>query len=145
MRLMPYGLRTALLLVLLALPAAVSSGPALAAPPDRSDLRHHTATQISRFLASFYGDHGPTAYDRAYRVSQVLKDKQAATPEVDVLLCSQNRPLDVGIGPVTVAQSAGVGWATVTAHWSADATDTFTAYVRLDSLPIRLDDVICAG
>lgn len=145
MRLTPYGPRSALLLVLLALPAALACGPALAAPPDRGAARHHTATQISRFLGSFYGDHGPTAYDREYRVSQVLKDKQAATPDADVLLCSQNRPLDVAVGPVTVAQSAGVGWATVTTHWSADATDTFTAYVRLDSLPIRLDDVICAG
>ncbi|MFD3755685.1 hypothetical protein [Streptomyces sp. NPDC058622] len=145
MRLMPYGPRArSLLLVLLALPA-LSAGPALADPTAPSAAHHHTATQISRFLASFYGENGPAAYDREYRVSQVLKDKQEANPQADVLLCSQNRPLGVGIGPVTVAQSAGVSWATVTTRWAADATDTFTAYVRLDSLPIRLDDVICAG
>ncbi|MFD3546652.1 hypothetical protein ACFWUW_13765 [Streptomyces sp. NPDC058655] len=149
MRLKPYS-PSALLLALLALPA-LSSGPALAAEaaapaaaPAPAWYRH-SAAEIGLFLTSFYGDHGPTAFDRAYRVSQVLKDRQKANPEADVLLCAQNEPRGVTIGAVTVAQSAGVGWATVTTHWAGDDTDTFTAYVRLDSLPIALDDVICAG
>ncbi|WP_229886491.1 hypothetical protein [Streptomyces subrutilus] len=150
MRLMPYRPR-ALLLTLLALPV-LSAAPVLAAEaapaaaPAAAGHRHeHSAAEIGRFLTSFYGVHGPTGYYREHRVSQVLKDKQTGSPDADVLLCAQNAPQDVGIGPVTVARSAGVGWATVTTHWAAGATDTFTAYVRLDSLPIRLDDVICAG
>ncbi|MEJ8645805.1 hypothetical protein WKI68_40510 [Streptomyces sp. MS1.HAVA.3] len=107
--------------------------------------RGHTADQIGRFLAGFYGDHGPSAHDREHRVSQVLKDRQQENADADVLLCAQNKPHAIGIGPVTVAQSAAVGWATVTTHWAAGDTDTFTAYVRLDSRPIRVDDVICAG
>ncbi|MFI6144070.1 hypothetical protein [Streptomyces sp. NPDC051109] len=147
MKTTPYGLG-ALLLTLLALPAQT---PAFAAAdPTPVGARHrHTALEISTFLTSFYGHHGPSAHDRAQRVSQQLKEKQAHTPGSDVLLCAQkeprNEPRDIVVGPVTVAQSAGVGWATVTTHWGAGQRDTFTAYVRLDSRPIKLDDVICAG
>ncbi|MFB7462123.1 hypothetical protein ACFCZ1_01240 [Streptomyces sp. NPDC056224] len=143
MKLKPYSLG-ALLLTLLA-PVALSPVPALAAQPAVPAPPQHTADAISRFLADFYGQHGPSHQDRESRVSQVLKDRQKETPEVDVLLCAQNEPQDIGVGPVTVAQSAAVGWATVTTHWESGHTDTFTAYVRLDSEPIRLDDVICAG
>ncbi|MEU9300875.1 hypothetical protein [Streptomyces sp. NPDC048269] len=147
MKLKPYSLG-ALLLTLLA-PAALSPVPALAAPAAVQAAvpapPMHTADAIGRFLAGFYGDHGPSHQDRESRVSQVLKDRQKETPDVDVLLCGQNEPMAIAIGPVTVAQSAAVGWATVTTHWESGETDTFTAYVRLDSEPIRLDDVICAG
>ncbi|MCX4631557.1 MULTISPECIES: hypothetical protein [unclassified Streptomyces] len=141
MKIMPYSLG-ALLLPLLALPAPTTA----VADPAPVAVRHrHNAAEISTFLASFYGHHGPSPHDRDQRVSQQLKEKQAHSPYSDVLLCAQNEPWDIAIGAVTVAQSAGVGWATVTTHWSADSTDTFTAYVRLDSRPIKLDDVICAG
>ncbi|MGW5847449.1 hypothetical protein ACWFQ8_05675 [Streptomyces sp. NPDC055254] len=137
----------ALLPALLALSAPASASAAAQADRAAQIQQGHTAADISRFLSAFYGDHGPTAHSRETEVSQVLKDKQNANKEgdVDVLLCAQNEPQDIGVGPVTVVQSAGVGWATVTTHWGAADTDTFTAYVRLDSRPILLDDVICAG
>ncbi|MFD6225582.1 hypothetical protein ACFWFZ_01655 [Streptomyces sp. NPDC060232] len=152
MMLKPHSLG-ALLLTLSALPvmapapavAFADPGPAAAAPvAPAAAPGGHTADQIGRFLARFYRTHGPSAHDRRHHVSQVLLERQATT-QSDVLLCAQNEPRDIGIGPVTVAQAAGVGWATVTTHWDADRTDTFTAYVRLDSKPIRIDDVICAG
>ncbi|MFD4243416.1 hypothetical protein ACFWP3_17745 [Streptomyces sp. NPDC058525] len=144
MKLKPYSLG-ALLLILLA-PATVSSVPAFASAAVVSPVpERHSADVIGRFLAGFYGEHGPTLHDRETRVSPVLKERQTANPDADVLLCTRNEPRDIVIGPVTVAQSAVVGWATVTTHWDAGLTDTFTAYVRLDSQPIRVDDVICAG
>ncbi|MGW6978923.1 hypothetical protein ACWGE1_05660 [Streptomyces sp. NPDC054932] len=141
MMLKPHRL-AALLPALLALPV-MPCVPAVAAPA--AAVRGHTAAQISDFLTGFYGDHGPSTYNRENRVSPVLKERQQENEEVDVLLCAQNEPQDISIGPVTVAQAAAVGWATVTTHWASGTTDTFTAYVRLDSKPIRLDDVICAG
>ncbi|MFD5513764.1 hypothetical protein ACFWIB_39420 [Streptomyces sp. NPDC127051] len=141
----------ALLLTLLALPAPTPAAAAdAAADPAPVGARHrHTGSEISAFLTSFYGHHGPSVHDRDQRVSQQLKEKQAHAPSSDVLLCAQkepsNEPQDIAVGTVTVAQSAGVGWATVTTRWGADQQDTFTAYVRLDSRPIKLDDVICAG
>ncbi|MFC9294914.1 hypothetical protein ACFTWH_14585 [Streptomyces sp. NPDC057011] len=147
MKLMTYRLG-ALLLTLLAGPAPLSVAAAHAAPaPARAPVapQPHDATKISTFLTGFYGHHGPTDYDRANRVSQLLKDRQLERADADVLLCSRNAPQDISIGPVTVAPAAGVGWATVTTTWDSGTTDTFTAYVRLDSQPIHLDDVICAG
>ncbi|MCX5379982.1 hypothetical protein [Streptomyces sp. NBC_00091] len=141
----------ALLLALSAslLPLIASSAPAaaLADPvPQWHHHRHqHTADEISRFLTAFYGDHGPSARDRSQRISPQLKEKQAYHPYADVVLCAQGTPQDITVGPATVAKGAGVGWATVTTSWASGATDTFTAYVRLDSRPIALDDVICAG
>ncbi|MEV0412733.1 hypothetical protein AB0I68_18470 [Streptomyces sp. NPDC050448] len=141
MKIMPYSLG-ALLLTLLVLPAPT---PAVADPTPAAGRHRHDAAEISAFLASFYGHHGPSAFDRDHRVSQQLKDKQAHSPYSDVLLCIQHEPQEIAIGTVTVAQAAGVGWATVTTHWGSNSTDTFTAYVRLDSRPIKVDDVICAG
>ncbi|WP_405442685.1 hypothetical protein OG373_35315 [Streptomyces avidinii] len=147
MMLKPYRLG-ALLLTLLALPV-MPSVPAFAlmasAAPAAVAGRGHTAAQIGDFLVGFYGEHGPSAQDRETRVSQILKERQLVNEEVDVLLCAHDEPRDISIGPVTVAKTASVGWATVTTHWGSGDTDTFTAYVRLDSTPIRLDDVICAG
>ncbi|MEU4353839.1 hypothetical protein [Streptomyces virginiae] len=147
MMLKPYSLGALLLLTLSALPVMAPSAvavPAAAAVAPAASPEGHTADQIGRFLARFYGKHGPSAHDRRHHVSQVLLERQTTT-QSDVLLCAQNEPQDIGIGPVTVAQAAGIGWATVTTHWAADETDTFTVYVRLDSKPIRVDDVICAG
>ncbi|MFE2874234.1 hypothetical protein ACFXG6_07360 [Streptomyces roseus] len=148
MKTTPYSLG-ALLLALLVLPApttAVAAAAAVADPTPVAAGRHrHTASEISAFLTAFYGHHGPSASDREQGVSQQLKEKQAHAPTSDVLLCAHDEPQDIVVGAVTVAQSAGVGWATVTTHWAGDRTDTFTAYVRLDSRPIKLDDVICAG
>ncbi|MEV6579820.1 hypothetical protein AB0M92_16860 [Streptomyces sp. NPDC051582] len=135
----------ALLLALLVLPAPTTAFAAVADPTPVAVRHRHTASEISAFLTAFYGHHGPSALDREQSISQQLREKQAHAPTSDVLLCAQNEPRDIVVGAVTVAQSAGVGWATVTTHWSADQTDTFTAYVRLDSRPIKLDDVICAG
>ncbi|MEU2391213.1 hypothetical protein [Streptomyces sp. NPDC007369] len=143
MRLMPYGVGVALL-GLLALPAPSSSAAAADSAPAHARYRH-TAADISRFLTSFYGDHGPTDHDRSQRISQHLKDRQALSLGLDILLCARQEPQAIAVGPVTVAQSANVGWATVTTLWDEGTTDTFTAYVRLDSHPITLDDVICAG
>ncbi|MBT2481782.1 hypothetical protein [Streptomyces sp. ISL-94] len=142
MKLMTYRLG-ALLPTLLALSAPLSVAAAHAAPA--AVPPPHDAGQISTFLAGFYGHHGPSDYDRDNRVSQVLKDRQRERADADVLLCAQGQPQDIAIGPVTVAETAGVGWATVTTHWDSGKADTFTAYVRLDSQPIYLDDVICAG
>ncbi|GHE37102.1 hypothetical protein GCM10017778_20320 [Streptomyces vinaceus] len=143
MKTTPYSLG-ALLLALLVLPAPATA--VAADPTPVAVARHrHTASEISAFLTAFYGHHGPSARDREQSISQQLKEKQAHAPSTDVLLCAQNEPQDIVVGAVTVAQSAGIGWATVTTHWAADQTDTFTAYVRLDSRPIKLDDVICAG
>ncbi|MET9881927.1 hypothetical protein ABZZ20_01995 [Streptomyces sp. NPDC006430] len=141
MKITPYSLG-ALLLTLLALPAPT---PAVADPTPVVAHRRHSAAEIATFLTSFYGHHGPSTHDRDQRVSQLLKEKQAYSRNADVLLCAQDEPQDIAIGAVTIAPLAGIGWATVTTHWGAGRTDTFTAYVRLDSRPIKLDDVICAG
>ncbi|MET8293498.1 hypothetical protein [Streptomyces sp. NPDC005180] len=145
------------------LPLVASSAPAaaLADPQPRRYQSHtaadpqprwyhrhthrHTTEEITSFLRAFYGSHGPSAEDREHRVSQLLKDKQALAPETDVLLCRPGTPLSVTVGQATAMPSAFVGWATVTTTWPAGITDTFTAYVRTDSRPITLDDVICAG
>ncbi|MBZ9594222.1 MULTISPECIES: hypothetical protein [Streptomyces] len=151
MMLKSYGLG-ALLLALPALPfmppaPAPAPVPAVPVPvtTPAATPEGHTADQIGRFLTRFYGAHGPSDHDRRHHISQVLQDRQLRTAESDVLLCARNEPRDIGVGPVTVAQAAGVGWATVTTHWDSGKTDTFTVYVRLDSKPIRIDDVICAG
>ncbi|MFD9336952.1 hypothetical protein ACFWBF_21505 [Streptomyces sp. NPDC060028] len=143
MKLMPYGLGVlvpTLFALLLATPVHAVAHPAPAHPAPA----HHTAPQISRFLTAFYGQHGPSGHKRGRHVSAQLQEKQVRTPEYDVLLCAQNEPQRIDIGPVTVQEYAGIGSATVTTHWGSDDTRTFTAYVRLDSKPIELDDVICA-
>ncbi|MEU9002167.1 hypothetical protein [Streptomyces sp. NPDC048551] len=139
----------ALLLILSALLSALLASPSRAAAhADPGPLRHHhlhSAKEIERFLHSFYRQHGPTEQDRALRISQQLSEKQDRTPDFDELLCAQDLPRHITVGPATVLLTARVGWATVTTVWGSGKTDTFTAYVRLDSVPIQLDDVICAG
>ncbi|MFF9558957.1 hypothetical protein ACF1DY_24475 [Streptomyces albus] len=122
-------------------PAAGTPGSGAAHTAAVAD--RHTGPEIHRFLRWFYGQHGPGEQQREHFVSDLLKRKQAENPGYDVLLCAQNTPRRIDVGPVTVAQSAGVGWATVTAHWSDGTTSAFTAYVALDSHPIELHDVVC--
>ncbi|MFH8347034.1 hypothetical protein [Streptomyces sp. NPDC018045] len=105
----------------------------------------YTAEEIRRFLVSFYGKHGPSAWEREHQVSAELKKKAAETPDHDLLLCAQNTPRDISVGKVTTAQSARVGWATITTYWSGDRKEQFTAYVDLDATrPIELLDVACS-
>ncbi len=131
-----------------ATPSTMSAGAGtVAASTTAADQSgRYTAHEIRTFLKVFYGEHGPGRFARMYGVSDALKEKAAQQPDYDVLLCAQNTPQAIDIGPVTTAQSAGVGWATVTTHWAAGATYTgvFTAYVDLDaSRPIQLLDVVC--
>ncbi|MFI2235428.1 hypothetical protein [Streptomyces chrestomyceticus] len=154
------SIATALALTLTAAPAA-SAAPAAATPAasaqdtsvqqrSRADLRtdpngRYTAEEIRRFLVSFYGKHGPSAWAREHQVSAELKKKAAETPDYDLLLCAQNTPRDISVGKVTTAQSARVGWATITTYWSGNRKENFTAYVDLDAKrPLALLDVACS-
>ncbi|MBC3985637.1 hypothetical protein H8N01_24435 [Streptomyces sp. AC536] len=107
--------------------------------------RQYDAKEVHHFLKGFYGNHGPSAWEREHLVTEELKEKAAQTPEYDLLLCAQNTPEAIDIGPVTTAQSAGVGWAPVTTHWGkGQDTQVFTAYVGLDaSKPMKLMDISC--
>ncbi|WNE96643.1 hypothetical protein PS467_15555 [Streptomyces luomodiensis] len=132
--------------------AALGLGLALAAgapasATDRTDPNgRYTAEEIHHFLEGFYGNHGPRPWERDYLVSDQLKERNAQTPGYDLLLCAQNEPADIEVGEVTTAQSARVGWATITTHWAQEPrTATFTAYVDLDgSRPLQLLEVDCA-
>ncbi|MFI9046582.1 hypothetical protein [Streptomyces sp. NPDC053427] len=145
------ALGVALPLTLAAVPATAapaaarqSAGPAAGAVRTDPNGRHD-ATDIRRFLTAFYGHHGPTGWAREHQVSDYLKDRAAHTEGYDLLLCAQNAPREISVGKVTTAQSAGVGWATVTTFWDGGARESFTAYVGLDSQPIELQDVDCAS
>ncbi|MFF5715834.1 hypothetical protein [Streptomyces buecherae] len=107
--------------------------------------RQYDAKEVRHFLKGFYGTHGPSAWEREHLVTEELKEKAAQTPDYDLLLCAQNVPKAIDIGPVTTAQSAGVGWAPVTTHWGkGQDTRVFTAYVGLDaSKPMKLMDISC--
>ncbi|MFF0018885.1 hypothetical protein [Streptomyces sp. NPDC005374] len=122
--------------------AAVSAP--VAKPTDANG--RYTAQEIHTFLETFYGEHGPGDFARAYGISEQLKEKVAASDGFDVLLCAQNEPQSIDIGPVTTAQSARVGYATVTTHWgeNGQSTAAFEAYVDLDATrPIQLLDTDC--
>lgn len=150
------AIATAVAVTLTAAPAA-SAAPAAATPAasvqqqSRADLRtdpngRHTAEEIRRFLVSFYGKHGPSAWKREHQVAAELKKKAAETPDYDLLLCAQNTPRNISVGKVTTAQSARVGWATITTYWSGSRKEHFTAYVDLDAKrPIALLDVACSA
>ncbi|UNO44146.1 hypothetical protein KGS77_23380 [Streptomyces sp. MST-110588] len=114
---------------------------------DRTDPNgRYTAKEIHRFLVNFYGEHGPTPWKRAHQVAPELQKKAANTPDYDLLLCAQNEPRGISVGKVTTAQSARVGWATVTTRWAAGADRHFTAYVDLDGKqPLKLLDVSCSA
>ncbi len=119
---------------------AVRTAPTAEPAPDS----HWTAAEIHRFLVGFYGKHGPSPWQREHQVAPDLKERAANTPDYDLLLCAQNTPQNISIGKVTTAQSARVGWATVTTHWGANDKRHFTAYVDLDAeKPLKLLDVSC--
>ncbi|GAA2943965.1 hypothetical protein [Streptomyces enissocaesilis] len=119
---------------------AVRTTPTAEPAPDK----RWTAAEIHRFLAGFYGKHGPSPWEREHQVAPGLKERAAGIPDYDLLLCAQNEPRNISIGKVTTAQSARVGWATVTTHWGANDKQRFTAYVDLDAeKPIKLLDVAC--
>lgn len=122
-------------------PPLASASQAGTAPAEAA--QRHTAEDIHGFLRWFYDGNGPSSWQREHWTSDQLKAKQAENPDYDVLLCAQNEPQAIEVGPVTVAQSAGFGWATVTTSWAGGAEQTFTAYVALDSDPIELHDVVC--
>ncbi|EFL29722.1 conserved hypothetical protein [Streptomyces viridochromogenes DSM 40736] len=127
-----------------ALGIAAAAVPAAAASAVDGNDRY-TAQEIHTFLEDFYGEHGPGNFARTYGIAPQLKEKVAANPEFDVLLCAQNIPVSIDVGPVTTAQSARVGWATVSTYWNGgEGKADFTAYVDLDATrPIQLLDVDC--
>ncbi|WP_433572997.1 hypothetical protein [Streptomyces sp. CA-251247] len=143
----PLGRRTAAASAVLGLGFSLAAiTPATAAPATDVNGRY-TAKEIHTFLDRFYGEHGPSAADRRNRVSDLLKEKAAANPGFDVLLCAQNTPRSIDIGKVTTAQSARVGWATVTTHWgeNGEVTAELRALVDLDGTkPLKLLDVECS-
>ncbi|WTW93900.1 hypothetical protein OG216_11135 [Streptomycetaceae bacterium NBC_01309] len=117
------------------------SGSASAAPAPQ-----YSAKEVGRFLHHFYGKTGPTPWEREHLVSEDLKERaEEAPPGFDLIMCTRNAPKDIDIGPVTTAQSAGVGWATVFLGWGpGQEIAAFTAYVDLDkSRPLKLLDVNC--
>ncbi|MDQ0753775.1 hypothetical protein QF034_008006 [Streptomyces africanus] len=129
-----------------ALGIGAAAVPAAAASAVDADDRY-TAQEIHMFLEDFYGEQGPGDFARKYGISPQLKEKVAASPKFDVLLCAQNIPVSIDVGAVTTAQSARVGWATVSTYWNggSDKAD-FRAYVDLDATrPIQLLDVDCGS
>ncbi|MEU0845124.1 hypothetical protein ABZ370_37435 [Streptomyces sp. NPDC005962] len=133
--------------------AALGLGLVLAAGTPASAASHgvktdpngrFTAEEIHHFLEGFYGNHGPRPWERENLVSDFLKERIAETPDYDLLLCAQNEPRDIEVGEVTTAQSARVGWATITTSWGQGPDASFTAYVDLDATrPIELLNVDC--
>ncbi|GAA2473733.1 hypothetical protein GCM10010406_07060 [Streptomyces thermolineatus] len=115
--------------------------------PRAPQAPQYTAEQVHRFLVDFYGEHGPTPWERAHLVTGELRLKAARTTGYDLLLCARSAPDGIRIGPVTTAASAGVGWATVYTSWDGGReTSSFTAYVFLDTAaPPMLADVDCAA
>jgi hypothetical protein len=121
-----------------AAPASAASGTE---PADR-----YTGEQVHTFIEDFYGEHGPGDFARKYGISPYLAQRVQEADGYDLLLCAQNTPASIDVGPGVTAQSAGVGWAEVTAHWGGEdaSTTTFTAYVDLDATrTIQLIDVSC--
>ncbi|MBB5122982.1 hypothetical protein AF335_14275 [Streptomyces eurocidicus] len=125
--------------LVLVLGAGFAGAAPAAAQPER-----YTAEQVRGFLVGFYGQHGPSRYDREHKVTPELRKKAAETKDYDLLLCAQNEPRNISVGKVTTAQSAGVGWSTITTRWGGGPDGHFTAYVGLDaSKPMKLYDIAC--
>jgi hypothetical protein len=123
-----------------------SAAPAAASGAEPND--RYTGEQVHTFIEDFYGEHGPGDFARKYGISPYLAQRVKDAEGFDLLLCAQNTPTSIDVGPAVTAQSAGVGWAEVTAHWGGDgaSTTTFTAYVDLDATrTIQLVDVSCAA
>ncbi|MEV0604077.1 hypothetical protein AB0I82_32920 [Streptomyces sp. NPDC050315] len=128
----------------LAASAPAAPAPATAASEEKAPARYN-AEQVHHFLQGFYGNHGPRQWERDNMVGDELKKRAEKNKKYDVLLCAQNNPRDIAIGKVTTAQSAGVGWATVTTKWNRGPNQHFIAYVALDaSKPIKLTQIDCS-
>ncbi|MFC6061775.1 hypothetical protein [Streptomyces ochraceiscleroticus] len=122
-----------------------ASAPAAPAASEEKAPARYNAEQVHHFLQGFYGNHGPRQWERVHMVGDELKKRAEKNKKYDVLLCAQNNPRDIAIGRVTTAQSAGVGWATVTTKWNRGPDQHFTAYVGLDaSKPIKLIEIDCS-
>lgn len=135
--------------VALACAAGLTAALPATAEAAQPQPEQYTAKQVSRFLTHFYGETGPTAWEREHRVSDDLRQRAAeAPPGFDLILCHSNTADidDIDVGPVTTAQSAGVGWATVFLDFGpGQETTAFTAYVDLNKAqPLELLDVDCA-
>ncbi|WP_059012221.1 hypothetical protein [Streptomyces specialis] len=124
---------------------AVSSASAAPSASATAAAGRYSAEEIHHFLEGFYGNTGPRDWERENLVADDLKERAAELETHDLLLCSQNAPLDIEVGEVTTAQSAGVGWAPIWLSWGeGEEVSVFTAYVGLDaSQPIKLLDVDC--
>ncbi|MEV4921601.1 hypothetical protein [Streptomyces roseoverticillatus] len=126
----------------LALSTAGIAGPA---PVAAAQPKYYTAAQVHSFLVKFYGQHGPSAYDRVHKVDAELRKTAVATKNRDVLLCARSTPRQIVISKATI-EPAGMAWSTVTTRWKAGPDKHFTAYVGLKgSLPMKLYDVTCDG
>ncbi|WP_030615043.1 hypothetical protein [Streptomyces sclerotialus] len=124
-----------------------ASAPAASTPAagEQKAPARYNAEQVHHFLQGFYGNHGPRQWERVHMVGDDLKKRAQKNKKYDVLLCAQNNPRDIAIGRVTTAQSAGVGWATVTTKWNRGPDQHFTAYVGLDARkPIKLIQIDCS-
>ncbi|MFF3749287.1 hypothetical protein ACFYYH_02315 [Streptomyces sp. NPDC002018] len=145
------GLALSTVVPAVAAPASGVSAPASASAPTSASAAtavdskgRYTAVEIRTFLRTFYDRRGPGAFARKYGISPQLAKKVAESKGFDPLLCAQNTPQSIGIGPVSTAQSARVGWATVTTRWTSGKSASFIAYVDLDAKrPILLLDVDC--
>jgi hypothetical protein len=105
--------------------------------------RMFTADRVHRFLTGFYGQHGPSAAQRAHDVAPRLRRAAAAQHRYDLLLCSRGTPRSVTVGRIVPA-SAGRARATVTTTAADHHRSSFTVYVSRDaSRPMRVTDVVC--
>jgi hypothetical protein len=132
---------------LAALGLALSATLPASAVPATDPNNRYTATEIRTFLKDFYGKQGPGTFARTYGISPYLAQRVKDNEGFDLLLCAQNTPRSIEVGPATTAQSLGRGWATVTTHWGGNGgtTASFKAYVDLDATrTIQLIDVDCA-
>lgn len=123
--------------------ALTAFGASSAGATDTND--RYTAEEVHHFLEGFYGDQGPRPWERENLVTEELKKRAAETEGYDLLLCARNVPLDIEVGEVTTAQSAGVGWAMVETSWGeGEESSVFAAYVSLDGdQPLKLLDIDC--
>lgn len=126
--------------LVLAVPGGATAAPAHPGPHHRS----FSTAAAHRFLAGFYGHRGPDRRQRIRYVSPQLRHRAARVArDYDLLLCAQNTPRDVSVGPVTRTRD-GRGRATVTVRFAGRQHSSFTAYVTLDARrPMRVDGITC--
>ncbi|MGK5529037.1 hypothetical protein [Streptomyces sp. URMC 129] len=130
----------------LALGAVATASAAPSPHANANATGRYSGEEIHHFLEGFYGNTGPRAWERENLVSDDLKQRAAEMEGHDLLLgCARNTPVDIEVGEVTTAQSAGVGWATIfLGYGEGQELGAFTAYVALDAgEPIELLDIDC--